>query len=132
MKEVEKLLNDLQIVATAVRIAELHRNPKASARGVSQIKDGEQSPRLRIMAAMSKVIAEGREDSREGVLAHSGPVEGELYVSHLVRRRGQTIEQKTCNDTEVTASRAAARTEEMGIVVLINAMKLDVTLAIDR
>src|ERR1700722_599357 len=131
MKEVEKLLNDLQIVATAVRIAELHRNPKTSARGVSQIKDGEQSPRLRIMAAMSKVIAESGEDGSEGILAHGRPVEGLVYVRHFVRRCGQPIEEKSRDDTEVTATRTATRTEEIGIVVLIDATQFDAALAID-
>ncbi len=132
LKQIEKFVQYLQVLARAIGITELYRDTEMARRAMRHAEQRKHPPRVRILAARLPIVSIGLQDRFEPLFRHIGPGKGDAGRDCLLRRGRQLIEKVVCNDSEVSSPRATACAKQLGIVLVIHPARNHLTPGIDR
>src|ERR1700759_3303959 len=123
LEDLHELLENAQILAGSIRIAELQRKPKVAGRHVRQSDTREKTPGVGVLASGCPIVSDRHDDLCEAILGHAVPIKGDAGIHYFFRRRRQFIEEDPRYHAEVTAPGSAASPKQIRIFILVDSAK---------
>ena len=121
LKEVDELIEDLQVITGSIGIAELDGDADATGGAVRETEKGEHAPGVGVLAARFHVVAVGGEDGLEALGGHTFPGKGHVDVHDLAGSYGHLVEVVGGNDAEVVSAGSTAGAEEVRLLCAVDA-----------